>query len=457
MENTTVPEDYVQHVILGVRISSSNSTHLTSPFSLRWCLSYVKFLPLGSSSPLTGDSFRVTGSRPETQGFRESLHWCGGYQSGCHLGCDWGAFFLRSEPVIHPYADYSGTAPSENPFDAVDPAPAIGHPLGYDVAAAPGYKPVDHIEAALHQMQIGIDPVTPSQGLDPLWFPKDPANPPSRTEVKTTVARQRRAACGLLACVSLTEATVAYPVSKEKMSTTGIPHKYLSKQLTVLSPNDSLYTCTFEGCDRIFKQLAGAYNHLFLHLRVAVGCYYCSGHWWTSKGWSDHHVREHPQSNPYPSGATLEWLLVKKAQAHTMASSEAASTTSHSDDPLEDETQSATSLKDDKEEDYVPSFPLFSLGSALMVAPSTEITWSSPGNFGGACPHVPIAAAGLGHCKKALPHHSTRAWTFCMFSFWLYLFKFLADNACHRYISFVFNKLLIHVESQHGVCMTYSS
>ena len=57
-----------------------------------------------------------------------------------------GAFALCSEPVICPYADYSGQAPSEDPFDAVDPALAISHPLGYNVAATPRYKPVDHIE-----------------------------------------------------------------------------------------------------------------------------------------------------------------------------------------------------------------------------------------------------------------------------------------------------------------------
>ena len=75
------------------------------------------------------------------------------------------AFALHLEPVIHPYADFSHTAPSEDPFDAVDPAPAIRRPLGYDVAAAPGYKPVDHIKAALHRMQIGVDPVTRHEGL----------------------------------------------------------------------------------------------------------------------------------------------------------------------------------------------------------------------------------------------------------------------------------------------------
>ena len=72
-----------------------------------------------------------------------------------------GAFALRSEPVTHLYSDYAGQAPVEDPFDAVDPTPVISHPLGYDVAAAPGYKPVDHIEAALHCLQVGVPPVTP--------------------------------------------------------------------------------------------------------------------------------------------------------------------------------------------------------------------------------------------------------------------------------------------------------
>ena len=67
-------------------------------------------------------------------------------------------------------------------------------------------------------------------------IPDDPANPATRAEVKTTIAEQQRAARGLPACVSLAEATVAYPVSKEKTSATGIPHKYLSKRLTTLSP-----------------------------------------------------------------------------------------------------------------------------------------------------------------------------------------------------------------------------
>ena len=44
----------------------------------------------------------------------------------------------------------------------------IGHPLGYDVAAAPGYKPVDHIEAALHRLQVGVPPAAPHDALGPL-------------------------------------------------------------------------------------------------------------------------------------------------------------------------------------------------------------------------------------------------------------------------------------------------
>ena len=51
------------------------------------------------------------------------------------------AFALHSEPVIHPYSDYAGQAPGEDPFDAVDPALTIGRPLGYDVAAAPVISP----------------------------------------------------------------------------------------------------------------------------------------------------------------------------------------------------------------------------------------------------------------------------------------------------------------------------
>ena len=266
-----------------------------------------------------------------------------------------GAFALRSEPVIHPFSDYSGKTPDEDPFDAVDPAPAIGRPLGYDVAAAPSYKPVDHIEAALHRMQIGVPPVTPSDTLGPLLIPDDPSNPASHAQVKATAAQQRHAESGLPACISLSEATLAYPISKEKTSATGIPQKYLSKWLSALSPKDSLYACTFEGCDRIFKQLAGVYNHLRrLHWGVAVRCYYCSCHWWTSKGWSDHHAREHPLSDPYPLGANLESHLVKKAQVGVTAESKAISPTPVVDDLPEDESLSSTSIKED-EEDSVPS------------------------------------------------------------------------------------------------------
>ena len=130
------------------------------------------------------------------------------------------------------------------------------------------------------------------------------------------------------------------------------------------------------------------------------------GHWWTSKGWSDHHIREHPYSDPYPSGATLERLLVKKAQAQTLADSKATSTASRSDDPVEDGTQSSTSLEDDKEEDYVPSFPSSTLGSISTVAPSTEFAGSSSGKFGGTHPRIPTVIVGSGRHKKALPHRS---------------------------------------------------
>ena len=155
------------------------------------------------------------------------------------------AFALRSEPVIRPYSDYAGQAPGEDPFDAVDPAPSISHPLGYDMAAAPGYKLVDHIEGALHHLQVDVPPVTPHDALGPLLVPDDPSNPASRAQVKASAAQQRCTAGGLPACVSLAEASLAYAVSKEKTSATGIPQKNLSKWLTALSPEDSLYACTF--------------------------------------------------------------------------------------------------------------------------------------------------------------------------------------------------------------------
>ena len=100
------------------------------------------------------------------------------------------AFALCSEPAICPYSDYAGLPPAEDPFDAVDPAPAIGRPLGYDVAAAPGYKPVDHIEAALHRLQVGVPPVTAPDALGPLLVPDDPSNLASHAQVKAMAAQQ---------------------------------------------------------------------------------------------------------------------------------------------------------------------------------------------------------------------------------------------------------------------------
>ena len=313
---TTIPEDYAQHVILGVHLIMSST----------------KFLPIlclsSDGSSLTYGHYLFQAlcllhlvTHLESRALdlkREALESLSIGVGGTKAAAIWdvivGTFALHSEPVIHPFSDYSGKTPSEDPFDAMDSAPVIGRPLGYDVAGALGYKPVDHIKAALHRMQISMPPVASQDALGPLLVPDDPSNPASRTQVKASAAQQRHTVSGLSACVSLAEATLAFPVSKEKMSATRIPQKYLSKWLIALSPKDSLYACTFEGCNCIFKQLAGIYNHLCrLHLGVVVGCYYCSGCWWTSKGWSDHHTREHPLSDPYPSGVDLESLLVKKA------------------------------------------------------------------------------------------------------------------------------------------------
>ena len=44
-----------------------------------------------------------------------------------------------------------------------------------------------------------------------------------------------------------------------------------------------------------------------------------------------------------------------------------------------------------------------------LCVPSTKVTRSSSGNFGGAHPRVPTAVVGLGHHKKVLPHRSNHA------------------------------------------------
>ena len=331
----------------------------------------------------------------------------GGTRAAAIWDVNAGAFALRSEPVIRPYSDYAGQAPGEDPFNAVDPAPAIGHPLGYDVAAAPGYKPVDHIDAALHHLQVGVPPVTPHDALGPLLVPDNPSKPASRTQVKAMAAQQRHTASGLPPCISLAEASLAYPVSKEKTSATGIPQKYLSKWLIALSPKDSLYACTFEGCDHIFKQLASVYNHLCrLHLGVVVGCYYCSGRWWTSKGWSDHHAG----SIHFPTPISLApiwnhswWRRHKPVSLQSLRLFP----------PL-------LWLMTSPKTSFYPPLPLRRIKrtvlsllllpfhkKVLTSAATTEVAASSLGNFRGARPRVSTSAAGSGCHKKALPHHST--------------------------------------------------
>ena len=179
----------------------------------------------------------------------------------------------------------------------------------------------------------------------------------------------------------------------------------------------------FEGCDHIFKQLAGVYDHLrHLHLGVAVGYYYCSGHWWTLKGWSDHHAREHPLLDPYPSGAALEQLLIKKVQAATAINSGVSSLTPATKGSAIVDTLSTTSTKDGNEdpvgdeEDNVPPVLLPLENSSLFLPvevqpPVFAATAAVPSveGFRGAHPHVPVASTSSGCHIKAMPHHSTCA------------------------------------------------
>ena len=55
-----------------------------------------------------------------------------------------------------PYNEYSGTPADEDPFDCGRPRTSqLGGPLGYEFRASPGFKPVNHLSAALTQLQLG--------------------------------------------------------------------------------------------------------------------------------------------------------------------------------------------------------------------------------------------------------------------------------------------------------------
>ena len=137
---TTIPEDYAQHVILGVCLVTSSTK-----FLLILCLSF-------DGSSLTSGCYLFQAlhllqlvTHLESRALdleREALESRSIGVGGTKAAAIWdviaGAFALRSEPVIRPFSEYSGKTPDEDPFDTVDPAPTIGHPLGYDVAAAPG-------------------------------------------------------------------------------------------------------------------------------------------------------------------------------------------------------------------------------------------------------------------------------------------------------------------------------
>ena len=193
-----------------------------------------------------------------------------------------GAFVLHTEQTPHPYSEYSGAPPDKDPFDTVDPAPPIGRPLGYEFGASPGFKPVDHLSAALNQLQLGVQVSPPSHLPGPLLVPDSAAAPCDPDQIKVSAAIQQHDDRDVPSIMPIKQAALAYPVDAKTTSATGVPARYLSQRLTAISPTNSLYACTFGGCDLIFKQLAGIYNHLRrCHLGVAIGCYYCAGHWWT--------------------------------------------------------------------------------------------------------------------------------------------------------------------------------
>ena len=227
---TMVLEDYAQHVILGVSLADPISGFRTLSFLL--CVlpvifGLLLFQALCLLQLATHLESKVLDLKHEAL---ESLSiGMGGTKAATIWGKIAGAFALHKEPVIHPYADYSGEMPDEDPFDAVDLFPSISHPLGYELGAAPGYKLVDHIEAALQQMQIGMPLVALPDALGPQLIPDNPTNPASWAQIKATVAQQRCAVSSLPSCVALADTDLAYPINKKKTSAAGIPQKYLSK------------------------------------------------------------------------------------------------------------------------------------------------------------------------------------------------------------------------------------
>ena len=189
---TTVPEDYAQHVILGVRfypfgvdLLAYDGPRCKCPVSYMCSLLFQTLRLLCLATHLESQALDLK---------REALESLSIGVGGTRAAAIWdviaGAFALCSEPAICPYLDYAGPAPAEDPFDAIDLAPAVGRPLGYDVAAAPGYKPVDHIEAALHRLQVGVPPVATPDALGPLLVPDDPSNPASCAQVKAVATQQ---------------------------------------------------------------------------------------------------------------------------------------------------------------------------------------------------------------------------------------------------------------------------
>ena len=223
------------------------------------------------------------------------------------------------------------------PFDAVDPAPPIGRPLGYEFGASPGFKPVNHLSAALTQLQLRAQAPPPSQLQGPLLIPNSATAPATRDQIKVSAAIQRHDDRDVPSLMPIKQATLAYPADAKTTSTTGVPASYLSQQLMAISPTNSLYACTFRGCDLIFKQLAGIYNHLRqCHLGVAIGCYYCSGHWWTRRGWSDHHHKLHNTLSRYPSKLEVTALLAAKVHQDPSADDAITDPEPSDDDDYED-------------------------------------------------------------------------------------------------------------------------
>ena len=133
------------------------------------------------------------------------------------------------------------------------------------------------------------------------------------------VARSAEDVVDVETVVSLKDATVFVPLSKDTITDTGVP-SHLVVPYTGKAKSTSYYICTYPTCEppKGFVQKAAAHNHLRrAHLGHALGCLYCVG-WrvWRIQGWKEHMLTKHSSLPQFPTGTMLEGLRKIKNGFH---------------------------------------------------------------------------------------------------------------------------------------------